>query len=94
MSLSIDNIAKIFSGQLTDWSQVGLPPGKINVYSASQQSGTFSTFNALVLQPRNLALAPSAQLLLVQRRGFGRGCGRPERHRPCVLRLPAQRQGA
>jgi len=64
VSLSIDHIAKIFSGQLSDWSQVGLPPGKINVYSVSRQSGTFSTFNALVLQRRNLALAPSAQLLL------------------------------
>lgn len=64
VSLSIDNIAKIFSGQITDWSQVGLPPGKINVYSPSKQSGTFSAFNALALQPRNLALAPSAQLLL------------------------------
>jgi phosphate transport system substrate-binding protein len=64
VSLSIDHIAQIFSGQLTDWSQVGLPPGKINVYSVSRQSGTFGTFNALVLQPRNLALSPSAQLLL------------------------------
>jgi phosphate transport system substrate-binding protein len=64
VSLSIDNIAKIFAGQITDWSEVGLPPGKINVYSVSKQSGTYSTFNALVLQPRNLDLAPSAQLLL------------------------------
>jgi len=64
VSLSIDNIAKIFSGQVTDWSQVGLPAGKINVYSVARQSGTFSTFNALVLQPRNLALMESAQMLL------------------------------
>jgi len=64
VSLSIDNIAKVFAGQLTDWSQVGLPPGKINVYSVSRQSGTFSTFNALVLQARNLALSPAAKLLL------------------------------
>src|SRR5262245_9828706 len=64
VSLSINDVAKIFSGQITDWSQVGLPPGKIAVYSVSRQSGTFSTFNALVLQPRNLALTPSAKLLL------------------------------
>jgi phosphate transport system substrate-binding protein len=64
VSLSIDNIAKIFAGQLTDWSQVGLPPGAINVYSASKKSGTFSTFDALVLQPQGLTLAPSARLLL------------------------------
>jgi phosphate transport system substrate-binding protein len=64
VSLSIDNVAKIFAGQLTDWSEVGLPPGKINVYSVSQQSGTFSSFDALVLRSRNLALAASARLLL------------------------------
>jgi phosphate transport system substrate-binding protein len=64
VSLSIDNIAKIFSGQITDWSEVGLPPGRINVYSPSRQSGTFSAFNSLLLQPRNLALTPSTKLLL------------------------------
>jgi len=64
VSLSIDSIAKIFSGQITDWSEVGLPPAKINVYSPSKQSGTFSAFNSLLLQPRNLALASSTKLLL------------------------------
>ena len=64
VSLSIDNIAKIFAGQITDWSQVGLPPGNINVYSTSQSSGTFSSFDSQILQPRGLALAGSAKLLL------------------------------
>ena len=64
VSLSIDSIAKIFAGQIADWSQVGLPPGKINVYSVSQSSGTFSSFEAQVLQPRGLALAGSTKLLL------------------------------
>jgi len=64
VSLSIDNIARIFAGQVADWSQVGLPPGNINVYSVSQSSGTFSSFEAQVLQPRGLALAGSARLLL------------------------------
>ena len=64
VSLSIDSIAKVFAGQLTDWSEVGLPPGKINVYSVSQQSGTFASFDALVLRPRSLALTASARLLL------------------------------
>jgi phosphate transport system substrate-binding protein len=64
VSLSIDNIAKVFAGQLTDWSQVGLPPGPINVYSTSKKSGTFAVFDTLVLKPRALQLAPSAQLLL------------------------------
>jgi phosphate transport system substrate-binding protein len=64
VSLSIDNIAKIFAGQVTDWSEVGLPPGKINVYSTSKKSGTFAAFDSLVLQPRTLALVASTKLLL------------------------------
>jgi phosphate transport system substrate-binding protein len=64
VSLSIDNIAKIFAGQLTDWSEVGLPPGKINIYATSKKSGTFATFDSLVLQPRALTIAPSIKLLL------------------------------
>jgi phosphate transport system substrate-binding protein len=64
VSLSIDNIAKVFAGQVTDWSDVGLPPGKITVYSTSQASGTYAAFDSLVLQPRKLTLAPSAKLLL------------------------------
>jgi len=64
VSLSIDNIAKVFAGQISDWSEVGLPPGRIRLYSVSQQSGTFSSFDSQVLQPRGLALAGSAKLLL------------------------------
>src|SRR5262249_15465146 len=64
VSLSIDNIAKVFAGQITDWSQVGLPPGPINVYTTSKKSGTFAAFDTLVLQPRALQLVPSAKLLL------------------------------
>jgi phosphate transport system substrate-binding protein len=64
VSLSIDNIAKIFAGEITDWQQVGLPPGKIDVYSASRKSGTYTTFDALVMQPHKLALAPSTRFLL------------------------------
>jgi phosphate transport system substrate-binding protein len=64
VSLSIDNIAKIFAGQIADWSEVGLPPGRINLYSVSQQSGTFTSFDSQVLQSRGLTLAGSAKLLL------------------------------
>jgi phosphate transport system substrate-binding protein len=64
VSLSIDNVAKIFAGQIGDWSDVGLPPGKINLYSVSQQSGTFSSFDSQVMRPRGLGLAGSARLLL------------------------------
>ncbi len=61
VSLSIDAIAKIFAGAIKDWSEVGLPAGKINVYAPTPDSGTFETFDTLVLKPRNLKLTESAK---------------------------------
>jgi phosphate transport system substrate-binding protein len=39
VSLSIDTIAKIYAGQIKDWSELGFPAGKINVYSMVTSSG-------------------------------------------------------
>lgn len=61
VSLSIEDIAKIFSGQIRDWSEVGQPAGAINVYAPSAQNGTFDTFESLVLKPRKLELTASAK---------------------------------
>ena len=61
VSLSLDNIAKIFAGTIKDWSEVGLPAGKINVYASTPASGTFDTFDNLVLKPRNLTLTDTAK---------------------------------
>jgi phosphate transport system substrate-binding protein len=58
--LTLDQIAGIFSGQITDWSQVGAPPGPIAVFARDEKSGTTDTFKSLVLQPRNLQFASSA----------------------------------
>ncbi|MGH6816775.1 MAG: phosphate ABC transporter substrate-binding/OmpA family protein [Hyphomicrobiaceae bacterium] len=63
VSISINDIAKIFAGQITDWNELSLPPGKINVYSVDTQAGTFSVFDALVMRPRNLTLTQAARLL-------------------------------
>lgn len=61
VSLSIDQVAKIFAGQIVDWAEVGLPAGKIQVYSPSANNGTFDTFDDLVMKPRNLKLTDSAK---------------------------------
>ena len=61
LSISIDNVAKIFAGEINDWSQVGLPPGPINVHAPAAASGTFETFDKLVLKPRNLKLAANVK---------------------------------
>jgi phosphate transport system substrate-binding protein len=60
-SLTLDQIAQVFSGAVKDWSQLGRAPGKINVYARDDKSGTYDTFNSLVLKPRKLKLAPDAK---------------------------------
>ncbi len=60
-AISQENIVKIFSGQIKDWSELGLPAGKIHVYAPSDKSGTFSTFDDLVLKPAKVKLAPDAK---------------------------------
>lgn len=47
--LSTAQLAKIFSGEIHDWEQLGGTGGPIHVYARDQQSGTFDTFNELVL---------------------------------------------
>lgn len=61
VSLSIESVAKIFAGEITDWGQLGLPAGPINVYAPAEDSGTYDTFKNLVLKPRNLKLTPNAK---------------------------------
>ncbi len=61
VSISIDNAAKIFAGQITDWSELGLPAGKIKVYSPQDANGTFETFDQLVMKPRKLKLTAAAK---------------------------------
>lgn len=58
VSMSLDNVAKIYAGQIKDWSEVGLPPGKINVYAMVPTSGYWGAFEDLVLKPRGLAASP------------------------------------
>jgi phosphate transport system substrate-binding protein len=48
-SLTRQQIADIFRGRFTDWSEVGGHPGPIQLYGRTEESGTFDTFNNLVL---------------------------------------------
>ena len=47
--LTVDQVAAIFTGVIDDWKQLGGNGGKINVYARDDQSGTFDTFKALIL---------------------------------------------
>jgi phosphate transport system substrate-binding protein len=59
--LSLDQIAQIFSGQVTNWSQVGGQNAPIAVHRRDDKSGTYDTFNSLVLTPRKVKPSPAAK---------------------------------
>ncbi len=59
--LSLQQLQRIFSGAVSDWSQVGGAPGRINVYARDVKSGTFDTFKTLVLDPGKQQPAAGAQ---------------------------------
>ncbi|MBK0398605.1 phosphate ABC transporter substrate-binding/OmpA family protein [Limibaculum sp. M0105] len=60
-SLSTEDIAAIFGGDVTNWSEVGGPDMPINVNALGDDSGTMDTFNLLVLRPSGYAVAPSVR---------------------------------
>ncbi len=55
--LDREQIMRIFTGQITDWSQVGAYRGKINLFARNDDSGTYDTFKSLVLGGEPLAKA-------------------------------------
>ena len=59
--LSLEQIGRIFSGQTTNWRDVGGADQPINVYRRDDKSGTFDTFKSLVLDPLNLKISPDAK---------------------------------
>ena len=60
-NLTMDQIAAIFAGTIGDWVDVGRAPGPIHIYARDNKSGTYDTFNALVLAARKLALRKDAK---------------------------------
>jgi glucose/mannose transport system substrate-binding protein len=54
-SITKQQLADVFSGKITDWSQIGGSPGPIYLYAPDDNSGTFDTFKSLVLGTRTLS---------------------------------------
>ncbi len=48
-SLDKSVVRKLFSGEITDWAEVGGKPGRVRVHARNENSGTFDTFKSLVL---------------------------------------------
>ena len=51
--LTKDQIAGIFTGTITDWSEVGGKAGTINVYTRNTSSGTYKTFQKLAMNKKD-----------------------------------------
>ncbi|WP_428240400.1 substrate-binding domain-containing protein [Gynuella sp.] len=58
--LNIDQLGQIFSGQISNWSEIGGPNRPIHVYARDSKSGTYDTFNSQVLG-RGYKLSNKAQ---------------------------------
>ncbi|WP_227021631.1 phosphate ABC transporter substrate-binding protein [Oceaniferula marina] len=53
--LTLKQIEGIFTGDITDWSQVGGKSGKISVYTRNTSSGTYKSFQKLGMSKRDYA---------------------------------------
>ncbi|MEM7423232.1 MAG: phosphate ABC transporter substrate-binding/OmpA family protein [Pseudomonadota bacterium] len=60
-SVSIEELALIFSGALTNWSQLGGASEDINLYLRESESGTFQSFASLVFNPFGVDADPDAE---------------------------------
>ncbi len=47
--LSKDDVKAIFTGSITDWSEVGGTPGEIAIFTRNETSGTYKTFQKLAM---------------------------------------------
>jgi phosphate transport system substrate-binding protein len=61
VSLTRRQIAQIFAGEITDWSELNLPGGKINLYVRDIESGTRQTFEERVLAKYRLSMSAAAR---------------------------------
>ncbi|MBN7770325.1 substrate-binding domain-containing protein [Marinobacter daepoensis] len=48
-AMSIETLAKVFSGQIRNWAELGGPDQSIQLYARDDRSGTWDTFKSLVL---------------------------------------------
>lgn len=54
-NLTKAQVAKIFTGQITDWSELGGAPGKISIYTRNTSSGTYKDWQKLAMGGRDYA---------------------------------------
>ena len=60
-AITLDQLRRIFSGSLVNWSTLGLGNAPITVHARDDESGTFDTFYSLVLEPYGAVLSSKAR---------------------------------
>lgn len=60
-SLSVEQLAKVFSGEVKTWEELGGSGGFIHLYARDDNSGTFDTFKELILASHGKTLATDAR---------------------------------
>ncbi|MBK5107006.1 MAG: substrate-binding domain-containing protein [Anaerolineales bacterium] len=61
--LTMDEIQGIYSGEITNWQQVGGPSAQINPYQRNDQSGSQQLMRSLVMKDLSMVDAPELVLL-------------------------------
>lgn len=56
-SISIENVSRIFAGEITNWSQIGGADAAITLYAREAGSGIAEAFQELVLDPDGRSMA-------------------------------------
>lgn len=62
-AISEEDIARIFSGEISDWEQLGDEPGPINLYVRASESGTATVFDDLVMGPVGADVSAQATIM-------------------------------
>lgn len=63
VSISGDQIAKVFSRKTTDWFDLGVSGGKITLYAMAPGSEVQSVFYSLIMKPRGVTLSDQIHIL-------------------------------
>lgn len=61
-AVSIDQLARIFSGEITNWSDLGGRDADINLYVREEEAHAYDAFNGMVMQPTGNVLSANASV--------------------------------
>lgn len=61
-NLSMDQLASIYAGEITNWSEVGGPDAEIVVFNRDEASGTYETFEKGVMKKADLEFMAAASV--------------------------------